>query len=143
MKTAKALSLLTFCGTLGLLTGCVSESESHLVTTPPPPAPVTDPAVQQVVVVSAEQQVAADAVGAPAHSYIVIQKPPEPQAPEGSPERPGSEYVWVSGYWTWQNNRYTWMTGHWIVPPYSGAKWVKPHTEPEADAFRFYEGHWN
>lgn len=84
MKTVKVLSLLAFCGTLGLLSGCVSESESHLVTTAPPPEPGTDPAVQQVVVVSAGQQVAAVAVAAPANSYIVIQEPPAPQAPQAS-----------------------------------------------------------
>ena len=144
MNPSKIVTLLALCGTLGLLAGCATETESHLVTAPPPPAPGTAPAPPQVVVVTQSQPVVATAVVAgPVNSYIVVQAPPAPQAPEAIPARPSSAHVWVAGYWTWQNNRYAWMAGHYEVPPYSGAVWVNPRSESEAGAFRFYEGHWN
>ncbi|MDI1319344.1 MAG: YXWGXW repeat-containing protein [bacterium] len=143
MNITKNVSLFALCGALGLLAGCTSEPESHLVTAPPPPAPGTAPAPQQVVVVTQPQQVVATAyVPGAANSYVVLQAPPAPQAPEAIPARPSDAHVWVSGYWTWQDNRYAWMAGHWVVPPYAGAKWVNPRSESEGGAFRFYEGHW-
>lgn len=151
MKSQKLSSLLAVCGSIGLLAGCASSTESHLVTAPPPPPPTTTSAPQQIIVTQPQQQVVvtqpqqvyatAVAPGTVA-SYIVVQAPPAPQ-PEAVPPRPTSQHVWVGGYWTWQNNRYAWMAGHWEVPPYSTAVWVNPHTESENGAFRFYEGHWN
>lgn len=143
MKSSKNLSLLAFLGTLGFLVGCISETESHLITTPPPPDRDTDPAVQEIVVVTEAQQIAAAAVAAPTNSYIVIQKPPAPHTPVDITDRPTSAHIWVAGHWIWQNTRYAWMAGQWVVPPYAGAKWVKPRTVSEDGAFRFYEGHWN
>ncbi len=144
MNPSKIVSLLALCGTLGLLAGCTTETESHLVTAPPPPAPGTAPAPAQVVVVSQQPQAVATAVVAgPASSYIVVQAPPAPPVPEAIPPRPSPANVWVTGYWTWQTNRYAWMAGHWEVPPHSGAVWVNPRVESEAGNFRFYEGYWN
>ena len=141
MNPSKIPSLILFCSALAL-GGCVSEPESHLVTAPPPPSPGTVPAQTQVVVVAQPQQVVAVAA-APVNSYVVMQAPPAPQPPEAIPAQPSYQHVWVAGYWTWQNNRYAWMAGHWEVPPHSGATWVNPRWEPEAGAFRFYEGYWN
>ena len=146
MNTQKHLALVALCGALGLLAGCASEPESHLVTAPPPPAPGTAPAPQVVVVTQpqAQQVVAVTAMPAGVNSYVVMQAPPAPQAaPEAIPDRPTSQHVWLAGYWTWQNNRYAWMAGHWEVPPSNGATWVNPRWVPEGGAFRFYEGHWN
>jgi hypothetical protein len=72
----------------------------------------------------------------------VAQAPPAAQ-PEVVVARPGPDYLWVPGYWTWRDSRYEWMAGHWEVPPHSGAVWVPPHWEPESGGYRFYEGYWN
>ena len=143
MNTPKISALILLCSTLAFLGGCATEPESHLVTAPPPPAPGTAPVQAQVVVVTQQPQAVA-VVAAPAvNSYVVLQAPPAPQAPEAIPTQPSSQHVWVAGYWTWQNNRYAWMAGHWELPSHSGATWVNPRWESEGNAFRFYEGYWN
>jgi hypothetical protein len=75
-------------------------------------------------------------------TIVVTQAPPAPQA-ENVPARPGADYVWVAGYWSWRNNRYEWVAGHWTVPPRAGATWVPPRWEPEGSSYRFYEGYWD
>lgn len=94
---------------------------------------------QQVVVTQPQQVYATNATP---NSYVVMQAPPAPQ-PEAVPPRPSNDYVWIAGYWTWQNSRYAWMAGHWELPPSSTSVWVNPRWEPEGNAFRFFEGHWN
>lgn len=144
MNPAK-LSPIALGGVLLLFTGCATEPDSHLISAPPPGAPTTS---QQVVVAPQPQQVI---VAQPQKvittgtttSYVVLQTPPAPQAPQAIPARPSSQHVWVEGFWTWRNNRYEWMAGHWEVPPFAGAKWVNPRVESESGAFRFYEGYWN
>jgi hypothetical protein len=77
-------------------------------------------------------------------TIIVTQAPPAPrqEVAIARPERPGADYVWVDGYWTWRNNRYEWMSGHWVEPPSSSAVWVSPRWEQEGNSYRFYEGYW-
>jgi hypothetical protein len=75
-------------------------------------------------------------------TIVVTQAPPAPQA-ENVPARPGSDYVWVAGYWSWRNNRYEWVAGHWAIPPRAGATWVPPRWDPEGGSYRFYEGYWD
>lgn len=143
-------SLLALTGAFTLLAGCATEPVSHVVSAPPPASPTTTqqvvvaPQPQQVAVVQqpAQQVVTTVAASGATTSYVVVQAPPAPQAPQAIPAQPSSSHVWVGGYWTWQNNRYEWMAGHWEVPPFAGAKWENPRVESEAGAFRFYEGRW-
>ena len=143
MNIQKISVLFATGGALALFGGCASEPESHLVTAPPPSAPT---ATGQMMVVTQPQQVvvapAQQVVPGTVNSYIVVQAPPAPQAPEAVPARPTGQHVWIAGYWTWRNNRYEWMAGHWEVPPYAAATWMGPRWEPEGGAIRFYEGQW-
>ncbi len=154
MNTKYSLLALGVSAALGLMAGCASDPDSHLVSAPPPPAPTLAPGAvppgqtvvtPQVVVAQPQQQIYTPATAttpATVTSYVVTQAPPAPQ-PEAVPPRPSSSHVWVAGYWTWQNERYAWMAGHWETPPYTGATWINPRWAPEGTAFRFYEGHWN
>lgn len=140
---------IAFGGVLLLLAGCATEPVSHLITAPPPGAPTSNqqvivtPPPQQVIVAQPQQVVTTVATSGATTSYVVLQAPPAPQAPQAIPSRPSAQHVWIDGFWTWRNSRYEWMAGHWEVPPYSGAKWINPRVEPEAGSFRFYEGRWN
>lgn len=154
MKTlhASALALLA-SGAIALLGGCDSEPDSHVVSAPPPGTPgqtstvvttqtTTAPVTQTVAVPVQQQTTYTTTQGQPANTVIVTNAPPAAQA-EVVSARPGSDYVWVSGYWTWRDNRYEWMAGHWEVPPRTDSVWVPPHWVPENGAYRFYEGYWN
>ena len=115
------------CGVVGLLTGCSSEPDSHVVSAPPPPAPT-----QQVITTAA-----------PAGNTIVVTQAPPALQQEVVLAQPSSQHVWIAGYWTWRNSRYEWMAGHWELPPSSGSVWIAPRWEQQGNAYRFYEGYWN
>lgn len=136
--------LFALCGAFALLAGCANEPESHMVSAPPPASPTSTQPQQVLVTQQQPQQVVTTVAASGATtSYVVLQAPPAPQAPQAIPTQPSSSHVWIDGYWTWRNNRYEWMAGHWEVPPFSGAKWVAPRSESQSGAIRFYEGHWN
>lgn len=144
---SKTTSLSALVGGLAFLAGCTSRPVSHVLSAPPPPSPTTTQTVvaqppQQVIVTPQQQVVTTVSPAGASASYVVLQAPPAPQAPQAIPSRPSAQHVWIDGYWTWQNNRYEWMAGHWDVPPFQGAKWQNPRVESEAGAFRFYEGRW-
>jgi hypothetical protein len=125
---------------IGLLSGCTTEPESHVVSAPPPNAPTTSTTTtttQQSSPVVVHQ---ADGSNSGRDTVIVTQAPPTPQ-PEAVVARPSPEHIWIPGYWTWQNNRYEWMAGHWELPPTPGAVWVAPRWETENVGYRFYEGY--
>lgn len=128
------IPLLALGGVLGLLGGCVSEPESHVVSAPPPGTPVAQSGTATVYTAPATTT-------AGQNTIVVTQAPPSPQQ-EVVSARPSSSHVWVGGYWTWRNNRYEWVAGHWVVPPHSGATWIPPRWVPEGGAYRFYEGYW-
>jgi WXXGXW repeat (2 copies) len=54
---------------------------------------------------------------------------------------PGPGYVWIDGYWQWQN-RWVWRPGAWARPPRAGARWEAPRWEHGRRGWRFHEGRW-
>jgi hypothetical protein len=125
-------------GAVTLIAGCASEPYSRVVSAPPP-STTTGPATQTIVVPAGGQPVTTTA---PAQTIIVQQQPPAVQS-ESPPPRPSSEYVWVAGYWAWENSRYHWISGRWTIPPRAGSNWVPPRWEPEGRGYRFYDGYWD
>ena len=143
------IPFFTISAAVLLAAGCANQPESHVVSAPPPAAPTTTqmvgaPQPQQVIVTQQQPQQIVTTVSpsGATTSYVVLQAPPAPQAPQAIPAQPSSSHAWIDGYWTWRNNRYEWMAGHWEVPPFAGAKWVAPRTESQSGGIRFYEGHW-
>ncbi len=70
--------------------------------------------------------------------------PPMPAAPtEVRTAQPGSDYVWVPGYYVWRasDNAYVWVPGHWTVPP-AGHVWVPGHWETRAGGYTWVDGRW-
>jgi hypothetical protein len=139
------------CGALGLLAGCASEPESHVVSSPPPPAPMrsvttttttTTPDTMPAVVVANPGNVMF-APTAPAVSATIVTLAPPALQTEVILAQPSPRHVWLAGYWTWRNERYEWMAGHWQLPPNSNAVWVTPRWEQQGNAYRFTEGYWN
>lgn len=142
-SVVKPLVAVVSLGAFGLMAGCASYPESHVVSAPPPAPPAAQPVVYTVPAAPAPAAVAVPAntpVGA--SSVVVMQAPPQAQQEVPSP-RPSRDHAWVPGYWTWRNNRYEWMAGHWEIPPRAGAVWVPPRWQPEGSSWRFYEGYWD
>jgi hypothetical protein len=133
---APAVTAALVAGGLALLSGCASEPETHAVSAPPPNVAVPTTAPGQIVVAQTPT---------PAGTVLLTQAPPSgPQVIVTQPARPGSDYVWVEGHWTYRNGRYEWINGEWVRPPFSGAVWIPPHTERQgSENYLFYEGHWS
>jgi hypothetical protein len=123
--------------------GCATEPASRVVSAPPPDAPPSA-ATQQTIIVPGNQTTtttAAPAVTNAPATVIVQQTPPVARA-ESMPERPSEDYVWVAGYWRWENDQYVWVPGQWTIPPQVGATWIPPRWVREGSGYRFYDGYW-
>jgi hypothetical protein len=69
---------------------------------------------------------------------IRIGPPPPPRVVRVVPRTPGSDYVWINGYWYADGRKWRWHDGYWTRPPYAGARWVPARH----DGQMFYEGYW-
>jgi hypothetical protein len=147
---ARLTTAIVTCGALGLLAGCATEPESHVVSAPPPPEPVrlvtttttaTPDTVPAVVIGNPGNVLVTTAT--PAVSTTIVTVAPPALQTEAVLEQPSSKYVWLAGYWAWRNDRYEWMAGHWQLPPNSNAVWVAPRWEQQGNAYKFTEGYWN
>lgn len=138
------------CGALGLLAGCASQPESHVVSAPPPAAPTrsvtttttTTPETAPVVFVGNPANGLVTTTTPAVSTTIVTVAPPALQT-EVVLAQPSPKYVWLAGYWSWRNDRYEWLAGHWQLPPNSSAVWVAPRWEQQGNAYKFTEGYWN
>jgi len=131
------------CGILGLLIGCATEPDSHLVSAPPPQHMQSSAVITTTTTPGAVAPAyVTTTTGAPAMSTIIVTQAPPAMQQEVVLAQPSSQHVWIAGYWTWRNDRYEWMAGHWELPPSSGTVWVSPRWEQEGNAYRFYEGYW-
>jgi len=88
---------------------------------PPPPFPPT--AGPEVVMV--------DEAPPPPYREVIVER-----------DRPGRDYIWVGGYWSWSHGRHIWIGGHWDRPPYFGSVWVEPRWERRGNGYALVQGYW-
>ena len=74
---------------------------------------------------------------------VTIGRTPPPLRYERRPPAPGPDFVWVDGFWRWDEGRYVWVPGRWDRPPFAGAYWSHPHYDHYADGWHYHEGHWD
>ena len=74
--------------------------------------------------------------------YVIVQQAPPPLIVERRPAPPSGRYVWVDGYWNWDNQRYTWQTGRYVAPQQPAVIWIAPHYESNGHEGRYIPGHW-
>lgn len=133
-KFGRPFPVLACCGILGLFAGCATEPESHVLSSPPPPAPTQS--VTTTTTTTTPQP------GVPGTNTVIVTQAPPALQQEVVLAQPSPDYIWIPGYWTWQNNRYEWTPGHWELPPSNAVAWVPPRWEREGYGYRFYEGYW-
>jgi len=148
--TARITHALVTGSALGLLAGCASVPESHVVSDSPPPPPVrsittttttTPDTMPAAVVVGSGSMLVTPAT--PAVSTTIVTVAPPALQSEVVLAQPGANYVWVPGYWTWHSEGYEWVAGNWQLPPHSSSVWVAPRCEQQGNAYKFTEGYWN
>lgn len=57
---------------------------------------------------------------------------------------PGSDYVWIDGFYTWdaRHRDYVWVQGHWEMVPYTGAYWIPGYWEYYRNGYRWVNACW-
>jgi hypothetical protein len=69
---------------------------------------------------------------------VYVYSAPPPPVYSYMPVSPGSNYVWVPGYYYPAGPRYAWRAGYWAPRPWAGAVWVGPRY---ARGY-YYHGYW-
>lgn len=74
---------------------------------------------------------------------LVTDGPPEPLV-EVIPPLPGLGYVWITGYWHWQEHEHhwAWQRGRYEPRPHPGAEWRPPDYRREGNRWHYAPGHW-
>ena len=73
---------------------------------------------------------------------INIEPPPLPVYEQ--PPIPAPGYLWVPGYWAWNEeiDDYYWVPGTWILPPEPALLWTPGYWAWNDGAYVFYDGYW-
>jgi len=60
------------------------------------------------------------------------------------PPIPGPDYMWVPGYWAWDNydQDYFWVPGTWMLAPHPGLLWTPAWWGWEGGSYVFHDGYW-
>lgn len=73
----------------------------------------------------------------------VNEVPPAPYPrTEIAPICPGPDYIWIDGYWSWDDNCYIWIPGVWVIGR-AGYLYARPHWEYRDGGHVFVRGYWH
>lgn len=88
-------------------------------------------------------------ITAPANAFfgfsISVGYAPPPLPIYYQPPCPGYGYIWVPGYWAWDDDDddYYWVPGTWVLPPRIGFYWTPAYWAYDDDGdYVFYPGYW-
>jgi hypothetical protein len=75
---------------------------------------------------------------------IVYDTPPPPRHETLRSPRDQDNQSWISGYWTFTDNRWVWVPGHLEAKPTPTATWVQGHWDhnPDGAGWVWTPGHW-
>jgi hypothetical protein len=78
---------------------------------------------------------------APPQPVYVEMAPPRPRY-EARPARPAPGYIWIGGYWGWDNDTHVWIGGEWAEPPQPGYAWEAPRWKRHGHRWEYRSGYW-
>jgi hypothetical protein len=58
------------------------------------------------------------------------------------PPCPEAGYLWVPGYWAWDDGAYYWVPGTWILPPRVGLLWTPGYWGWDGGVYLWHAGYW-
>jgi hypothetical protein len=75
---------------------------------------------------------------------IRIDDPPPPLPIYDQPPIPGPDYVWIPGYWAWDDyvGDFYWVPGTWTLAPRPGLLWTPPWWGWDEGRYAFHPGYW-
>ena len=72
---------------------------------------------------------------------VDIEPPPLPVYDQ--PPIPAPGYMWVPGYWAWDDDTgYFWVPGTWVLPPEPELLWTPGYWGWNDGVYAFHEGYW-
>lgn len=74
--------------------------------------------------------------------FVSVTVAPPPLPVYVQPAIPAPGYIWVPGYWAYDDGDYYWVPGTWILPPYSGALWTPGYWGWNEGVYVFHTGYW-
>ena len=86
----------------------------------------------------------ASALPALAQVRVSITVGPPPLPFYAQPLLPGDGYIWMPGYWAWDDfdGGYYWVPGTWVLPPAVGLLWTPGYWRWDGPTFVFVDGYW-
>jgi hypothetical protein len=87
----------------------------------------------------------AGAPQASAQVMIVTIRVAPPALPSyDQPPLPVVGYIWVPGYWAWDESQgdYYWVPGTWLAPPTAGLLWTPGYWNCRNDVYSWVPGYW-
>ena len=111
---------------------------------PPPPPPQAQ--VQVVVPQPPQPQYAPQpqaVIEQPQQPVVMVEQPVPALIVETPGRRPGHDFFWVGGHWSWQGV-WVWIPGEWRRHPHfhEGAMWYPGHWEDRGHGHVWIEGYW-
>jgi WXXGXW repeat (2 copies) len=84
------------------------------------------------------------AMSSSARTRIVVALAPPPLPIYVQPACPGDGYIWVPGYWDWDDvdADYYWVPGTWVMAPEVGFLWTPGYWAWDGNGFVFTDGYW-
>ena len=75
---------------------------------------------------------------------ISVNFAPPPLPIYDQPPIPGPDYLWVPGYWAWDDDDYDyyWVPGTWVLAPEPGYLWTPAWWGWSEGVYAFHEGYW-
>jgi WXXGXW repeat (2 copies) len=58
------------------------------------------------------------------------------------PPCPAPGYIWVPGYWAWDDDQYYWVPGTWELAPVVGYLWTPGYWGWDAGFYAWHAGYW-
>lgn len=71
---------------------------------------------------------------------VNIAPPPLPVYVQPPCPQPG--YIWVPGYWAWNDGGYYWVPGTWVLPPQVGLLWTPGYWAWTDGTYLWHAGYW-
>jgi hypothetical protein len=77
-------------------------------------------------------------------TVVIVREAPPPPIVEVREAAPGPDFVWIGGYYCWQehDHRYVWTRGHYAKAPHRGAHWEADRWEHTGKGYEYRPGHW-
>ena len=73
---------------------------------------------------------------------VSVNVAPPPLPVYAQPACPEAGYLWVPGYWAWDDGAYYWVPGTWVLPPEVGLLWTPGYWGWDDDDYYWHAGYW-